>query len=86
MAAALRASMASHQEQRSHVQERSIQKPRKEEKVEPDDIRNNRGTAKQTNEMQGMAVENMVNYCIIIYLFILEVDEIACLNIFQLDQ
>uniref|UniRef100_A0A8C2PXN2 RING-type E3 ubiquitin transferase n=2 Tax=Cyprinus carpio TaxID=7962 RepID=A0A8C2PXN2_CYPCA len=58
MAAALRASMASHQEQRSHVQERSIQKPRKEEKVEPDDIRNNRGTAKQTNEMQARSVKS----------------------------
>ncbi|XP_052405985.1 E3 ubiquitin-protein ligase ZNF598 [Carassius gibelio] len=58
MAAALRASMASHQEERSHVQERSIQKPRKEEKMEPDDMRNNRGTAKQTNEMLARSVKS----------------------------
>ncbi len=57
IAAALRASIASHLEQRSHVQERSSQKPRKEEKMEPDDMRNNRGTAKQTNDMQGMAIK-----------------------------
>ncbi len=83
IAAALRASIASHLEQRSHVQERSSQKPRKEEKMEPDDMRNNRGTAKQTNEMQGMAIKKRV----FIYLFVyLEVDEVSCLNIFQLDQ
>ncbi len=39
------------------MQERSSQKPRKEEKMEPDDMRNNRGTAKQTNDMQGMAIK-----------------------------
>lgn len=64
------------------MQERSSQKPRKEEKMEPDDTRNNRSTAKQTNEIQGMAIEN-VAVCLFIYL---KVNEIACLNIFQLDQ
>lgn len=78
IAAALRASIASHLEQRSHLQERSSQKPRKEEKMEPDDMRNNRGTAKQTNEMHGMAIKNVFIY--------LEVGEISCLNVFQLDQ
>lgn len=63
MAAALRASMASRQEERSHAQDRSSQKPRKEEKMEPDEIRNNRGTAKPTTEIQGMRIENMVNCC-----------------------
>ncbi|XP_016361539.1 zinc finger protein 598-like [Sinocyclocheilus anshuiensis] len=58
IAAALRASMASHQEERSHVQERSSQKPRKDEKMEPDEMRNNRGTAKQTNEMQAQSVKS----------------------------
>ncbi|XP_026106206.1 E3 ubiquitin-protein ligase ZNF598 [Carassius auratus] len=58
IAAALRASIVSHQEERSHVQERSSVKPRKEEKMEPDDMRNNRSTAKQTNEMQARPVRS----------------------------
>ncbi|KAL1278427.1 hypothetical protein QQF64_025100 [Cirrhinus molitorella] len=58
IAAALRASMASRQEERSHVQERISQKPRKEEKMEADDVRNNRGTAKQMNEMQARSVKS----------------------------
>ncbi|KTF89065.1 hypothetical protein cypCar_00012722 [Cyprinus carpio] len=58
IAAALRASIVSHQEERSHVQERSSQKPRKEEKMEPDDTRNNRSTAKQTNEIQARSVKS----------------------------
>lgn len=85
MAAALRASMASRQEERSHAQDRSIQKPRKEEKMEPDEIRNNRGTVKPTTEIQGMRIENMLNCCIDFILFF-KVDETACLPIFQLDQ
>ncbi|XP_067275767.1 LOW QUALITY PROTEIN: E3 ubiquitin-protein ligase ZNF598 [Pseudorasbora parva] len=58
MAAALRASMASRQEERSHVQDRNVQKPRKEEKIEPDEMRNNRGTAKPANEMQARPIKS----------------------------
>lgn len=57
MAAAMRASMASHQDERSHVQERSVLKPRREEKLEPDEMRNNRGMARPTNDIQGIRVE-----------------------------
>lgn len=64
MAAALRASMVSRQEERNHVPDRSSQKPRKEEKMEPDEMRNNRGTAKPTIEMQGMRIENVADCCI----------------------
>lgn len=69
MAAALRASMVSRQEERNHAQDRSSQKPRKEEKMEPDEMRNNRGTAKPTIEMQGMRIENVANCCIGLFFF-----------------
>ncbi|TRY59050.1 hypothetical protein DNTS_008376 [Danionella cerebrum] len=58
MAAALRASMASHFEERSHAQERSSLKPRREEKLEVDGIMKNRGTSRQTNENQARTMKN----------------------------
>ncbi|NP_001028890.1 E3 ubiquitin-protein ligase ZNF598 [Danio rerio] len=58
MAAAMRASMASHQEERSHAQERSMLKPRREEKLEPDETRNNRSTARPTNDTQARSMKS----------------------------
>jgi len=44
------------------------------EKMEPDEIRNNRVTAKPATEMQGIRMENMINCCI---------DFFICLFIFS---
>lgn len=69
MAAAMRASMISRQEERNHVQDRSSQKPRKEEKMEPDEMRNNRGTAKPAIEMPGMRIGNVADCCVGLFFF-----------------
>lgn len=62
MAAALRASLVTRsQEERSHVQDRN-NKPRKEEKMESDELRSTRSVAKPPNEMQGRPTGNTV-YC-----------------------
>ncbi|XP_051572653.1 E3 ubiquitin-protein ligase ZNF598-like [Myxocyprinus asiaticus] len=59
VAAALRASMAGRvQEERGHVPDRSSQKPRKEEKIEPDEMRNNRATVKPPNEIQARTMKS----------------------------
>ncbi|XP_051570930.1 E3 ubiquitin-protein ligase ZNF598-like [Myxocyprinus asiaticus] len=59
VAAALRASMVSRvQEERGHVQDRSCQKPRKEETMEPDEMRKNRATVKPPNEMQARTMKS----------------------------
>lgn len=74
VATALRASLATRSQEersheRSHVQDRN-NKPRKEEKMESDEMRNTRSVTKPPNEMQGRTTRIMV-YCGL-YLFLAE--------------
>ncbi|XP_057202129.1 E3 ubiquitin-protein ligase ZNF598 [Triplophysa rosa] len=58
VATALRASLATRsQEERSHVQDRN-NKPRKEEKMESDELRSTRSVAKPPNEMQARSMKS----------------------------
>ncbi|XP_066530347.1 E3 ubiquitin-protein ligase ZNF598 [Hoplias malabaricus] len=59
LAAALQASKAAfQQEERGHVHERSNQKPRKEEKMDTDEIRSSRSTTKPPSDIQGRSVKS----------------------------
>ncbi|XP_062868890.1 E3 ubiquitin-protein ligase ZNF598 isoform X2 [Trichomycterus rosablanca] len=52
-------SMRRHEE-RGHVYERGSQKPRKEEKVDTEELKSNRGAIKPSSDMQGRPVRNNV--------------------------
>ncbi|KAI4884012.1 hypothetical protein NFI96_019532 [Prochilodus magdalenae] len=61
LAAALQASRATRrQEERGHVHERGNQNPRKEEKMDTDEIKSSRSAVKPPNDVQGRSVKNNV--------------------------
>ncbi|XP_076865269.1 E3 ubiquitin-protein ligase ZNF598 isoform X2 [Brachyhypopomus gauderio] len=61
LAAAIRASQAvRRQEARGAFHERANQKPRKEEKMDTDELRSNRGAAKPSGDVQGRSMKNNV--------------------------